>query len=144
MLILNMGDCTIKQLNETQFRIIDNYNKEFSKEVNILSDHKITCTCKKFSHLETCKHTRWIWNMRYAMDTNPNSLLHAQYSDLLTKNGLGKDSSKDFEIRKKSLDIITHENQQAIWGKYHSRDDGSFLIIMIKKEVKNAGSNISN
>ena len=134
MLKLDMGEWTIQQETRNSYKIIDNTNKRTSKEVKVDRENGITCSCKKFYNNKTCRHYKWIFNIRYVINTNPNSLLHAQYSDLLTSRGLGQESQKeDFKILKNSLDIITYENEKSIWGRYFSRDTGVSLLIEIKK-----------
>jgi len=120
-----------------------NYKKAFPYTV-LSSPRGLECNCPTFYKNRKCKHTKWVYNMLYVIDTKPDSILHAQYTDHLNKliqlyitekyiklKELTK--IEKFKIRVASLDEITYENDKAIFGKYYSCYNGTALSIEILK-----------
>lgn len=134
---LEIGDWTIEKINNNTYSIINNLKKCFPYTVTVLPIG-VECNCPTFYKNRTCKHSKFVYNMHYVCDMNSDSLLHAIYKDLLDtaidKLNMVTDLGK-FNTHVSTLDEITYENEQAVFGKYYSRNDGTFLSITITKPM---------
>lgn len=127
---LIINNFIVKKSSPTCYTLHNNTKKSFPFTVEVLP-RGIKCDCREFYRLKTCVHVRLVCNMHYVMDTNPDSLLHAQYADLVDEAITHSDN--ETQARLSTLDEIVCENNKAFFGKYYSRDNGIFLSIEVLK-----------